>query len=84
MIWNVYTIYDSAAKAFGRPFFFQADGQAIRTFTDMREDKESDIGKHPEDYSLLRVGRWDDQTATLHAEQPTKLGSPTTELKEVK
>ena len=52
---NVYTIFDSAAGAYMRPFFMQSDGQALRSFTDIATDKDHEIGKHPEDYSLYRI-----------------------------
>jgi len=62
---NVYTIYDQAAGAYLRPFFMQSDGQAMRTFTDIATDADHDIGRHPKDYSLFRIGSWDDNTAKL-------------------
>ena len=65
---NVYTIFDSAAGAYMRPFFAQSDGQALRGFTDISCDAEHDIGKHPEDYSLYRIGTFDDQKAKLDPE----------------
>jgi len=57
----VYTIFDSATAAYMRPFFMQSDGQATRAFSDIANDPDHDIGKHPEDYSLYRIGQWDDQ-----------------------
>ena len=62
---NVYTIYDTAAGAYMRPFFVQSDGQAIRAFKDLALDASHDVGKHPEDYSLFRIGVYDDNTAKL-------------------
>lgn len=56
----IYTIFDSAAGAYMRPFFMQSDGQAMRAFTDIACDAEHDIGKHPEDYSLCRIGMFED------------------------
>ena len=62
---NVYTIFDSAAGAYMRPFFMQSDGQALRSFTDIATDKDHEIGKHPEDYSLYRIGTYDDNVGRL-------------------
>ena len=52
---NVYTIFDSASSAYMRPFFMSSDGQALRSFTDISQDAEHEVGKHPEDYSLFRI-----------------------------
>lgn len=65
---NVYTIFDSASQAYMRPFFMQSDGQALRSFTDIAQDADHEIGKHPEDYSLYRIGTYDDQKGALHPE----------------
>ncbi len=65
---QVYTIYDAAAVVYMRPFFAQADGQAKRSFADLVTDATHDCGKHPEDYSLVRIGRYDDQTGVLDKE----------------
>lgn len=60
-----YAIYDTAGKAYMRPFFMMADGQARRVFQDMANDESHDIGKHPEDYSLFRIGQFDDNSGEL-------------------
>lgn len=57
---NAYTIYDTAAAAYMRPFFMQSDGQAVRMFRDIATDAEHEVGKHPEDYSIFRIGIFDD------------------------
>ena len=61
MINRMYTIYDSAAEVYMRPFMLQADGQAIRAFTDLVNNPQEPIGQHPEDYTLLFCGLFDDQ-----------------------
>lgn len=65
---NLYSIYDTATGAYARPFFSQADGQAIRMFSDIARDPEHEVGKHPKDYSLFRIGIFDDQSAQLTPE----------------
>lgn len=65
---NVYSIYDTAVGAYMRPFFLQSDGQAQRMFKDLVQDKEHDVGKHPEDYSLVRIGSYNDQKGKLEPE----------------
>lgn len=70
---NAYTIYDVASGVYMRPFFSQADGQAIRGFNDIALDMNHEVGKHPEDYTLYRVGSFNDTTGKLEGEQLEKL-----------
>ena len=70
---NAYTIYDVASGIYMRPFFSQADGQAVRGFKDIATDAEHEIGKHPEDYTLFRIGSFNDTTGKMEGEPPEKL-----------
>ena len=70
---NAYTIYDVASGVYMRPFFSQADGQAVRGFKDIATDADHEIGKHPEDYTLYRMGTFNDTTGTLAGEELEKL-----------
>lgn len=55
-------IYDSKAEAWTTPMFFQATGQAVRSFGDAVADEKSEFGKHPEDYVLFLLGDWDERS----------------------
>lgn len=70
---NAYTIYDVASGVYMRPFFSQADGQALRGFNDLATDAEHEIGKHPEDYTLYRIGDFNDSTGEIRGENLEKL-----------
>ena len=70
---NVYSIFDSASGLYSRPFFTQSDADAIRSFSDIAIDAEHPIGKHPADYTLFRVGLWDDTTSKLTDEDNSSL-----------
>jgi len=70
---NAYTIYDVASGTYMRPFFSGADGEAVRGFKDIATDAEHAVGQHPEDYTLHRVGWWNDTTGELCGESPEKL-----------
>lgn len=72
---NAYSIYDTASGAYTRPFFLQSDAQALRTFKDVCNDSEHEIGKHPEDYTLFRIGIFDDNRAELIKETPEALAT---------
>lgn len=62
---NIYSIYDTAAGLYSRPFFCQSDAEAIRMFADLSVDAEHPVGNHPEDYSLFRLGIYDDVKGSL-------------------
>ncbi len=67
---NVYSIFDTASGLYSRPFFTQSDPEAMRSFTDIAVDADHPIGKHPEDYSLFRLGTFDDDSGKLNKEDP--------------
>ena len=58
------SIRDSAADAYGRPFFLSSVGVAIRSFTDEvnRSSEDNQIYQHPEDFDLFELGEFDDTT----------------------
>ena len=60
MVKNVYSIFDSAADLYLHPFYAKADGEALRVFYDVSIGADSEVAKHPEDYSLFRVAEWND------------------------
>lgn len=66
MIQQVYSVFDVKAGAFLTPFFLPSDGMAIRIFSDCVRDPNHQFGKHPEDYTLFRVGNFDCDTARLY------------------
>ena len=73
---NVYSIFDSAAKAYMSPFFMHNNGLAIRAFSDqVNSEKENQISKHPEQFTLFQIATYDDSTGKLEAvETPKPLG----------
>lgn len=65
MLLNAYSIFDTKALIFHAPFFFAQDGQAVRALSDLVADTNTQIGRHPADFVLYRVGDWDDQSGQL-------------------
>lgn len=62
---TIYTIFDSAAGLYMRPFYGPSDEAARRSFKDIATDKEHEVGQHPEDYSLFRIGTYEDTDAKI-------------------
>lgn len=77
MIHKQFSIYDSGAQAYLPPFILPRDEMAQRTFGDCCNSKEHQFGAHPEDYTLFRLGTWDDETAIFTPEPngPQTLGN---------
>lgn len=67
MLLNAYTVYDNKTLTYSPPFFQAAHGAATRMFSDLVQDTNTTIGRHPSDYSLFCVAKFDDQTGFLQA-----------------
>lgn len=61
----LFSVFDEKAAAYLPPFTFAQKGQAIRAFTDTLADENSQIAKHPEDYTLFELGAYDDATGLI-------------------
>lgn len=62
----MFSVFDSKAAVFGTPFFMPREAMAIRAFTDLVNDGRSMVSQHPEDFSLFKVGWFDDDKGVLH------------------
>lgn len=66
---NIYSIFDSAASAFITPFYMHNDGLAIRAFQDnVNAGDDNNIAKHPDQFTLFRLGEYDDKTGKITPE----------------
>jgi len=75
MILTIYSIFDTAAGAYMRPFFLQSDGQATRMFSDIATDPEHEVGKHPEDYTLVSIGTFNDNNGDIEPFKVTAIAT---------
>lgn len=65
MIWQLYSVFDSKACVYERPFCAHNDASAVRSFGDIAVDEQHPIGQHPEDYSLWWIGSFDDSNGVV-------------------
>ena len=70
MILHAFAIYDRKALTYHAPFFANADGAAVRSFSDLANDSNTTVGRHPGDYVLFRVGAYDDSAGGLLPANP--------------
>lgn len=62
---NLYVIYDSKSELYNTPFALLNDEVAMRSAQQLLADPHSDIAKNPEDYSLFKIGTYDDANAII-------------------
>lgn len=65
MIINAYAIRDKKALTYAPPYFQATDGLAVRVFGDLCNDRNTTVGRHPSDFSLFRVGAYNDASGML-------------------
>ena len=66
MIQKVFVVFDSKMKSHLLPFFLPQEGMAERTFKDFVNDENHQFGKHPEDYTLICLGEFDEAKAQFN------------------
>lgn len=71
---RVFTIYDMKAEFYMKPFFCLTPGEAIRSFSDAINETGSPFNRHPGDYNLYEVGKFDDATGQIEKISPVNLG----------
>lgn len=69
------SVFDVKAGIYTQPTFVVGVGAAIRSFTDAVNEQGHPFAKHAADYTLFRVGEWDDEQGVFHAEVPQSLGN---------
>jgi hypothetical protein len=66
MIKNIYSVYDSAAKAYMQPFYCSQDGEAVRLVEgNVNSQEDSIISRNPDQFTLFKLGKFDDQTGQI-------------------
>lgn len=73
---NIFAVQDSKAGIFMQPFPSVNELVALRGFADAAKNKETNVGKHPEDFNLYMLGTFDDTTGRFeNLNTPKMLGS---------
>lgn len=65
MILKAYSVYDRKTLQYHPPFFASTDGAAVRSFGDLANDLNTNVGRHPNDYVLFCIGEFDDQKGAM-------------------
>lgn len=67
---DVFSIYDHKAKAYSQPFHMVNEALAIRAFTANVNNPESAISTNPEDFTLYKLGSFDDNSGIFDSMEP--------------
>lgn len=70
-----FSVRDVKAEHFNRPMFVNAVGEAMRGFQMECQDPESMLHRFPDDFTLFKVGEFDQVTGYLEACDPVALCS---------
>lgn len=65
MLLKIYAVLDKAAGFFSSVHTAQNDAVAIRSFSDAARMPDTVFNQHPEDFTLVQVGTFDDQTGQV-------------------
>ncbi len=73
---KIFTVYDSKAEAYLQPFFAQATGAGIRSFSEAANSQDHQFHKHAADYTLFEIGEWDEIHGAMESHHAkTNLGT---------
>jgi hypothetical protein len=68
MIVKLFAVYDSVSGVYDGPVSCQNEGVALRSFSNVARNPETQVGQHPEHYSLWLVGTWNDADGSIVSE----------------
>jgi len=75
MMLKAFSVHDKAVTAFAQPFYARHVGEAVRSFTDLVNDPQTSVSRHPEDFVLYAVGEFDDSSGRFVVVEPQRLVS---------
>jgi hypothetical protein len=65
----LYSIFDNTTKLFEPPFVDINNGSALRRIQDlMQSNPTSPYAKFPDDFSLMCLGTWNDETGHIYTD----------------
>lgn len=67
---EILSVLDLKAKTYGRPIADVTLGSARRGFGDACVSPDGQFYKHPEDFVLMHLGEFDDQTGEIKTKAP--------------
>lgn len=62
---ELYVIYDSKSAVYGNPFAQLNDQVALRMAADLAQDMDTEVGRHPTDFTMFKIGSYEDTTGQV-------------------
>ena len=72
---QIYSIFDNKAGVFMHPFFLRSAGEASRVMIKNVTDPDGPMSSFPEDYTLFKIGDWDDNAGVIVGHAAESLGN---------
>lgn len=70
---TMYAINDAVSKTTGNPIVFPTDRDAIDSFRQLVNDETTVINKHPDDFSLWKLGEYNEREMQFIENKPSKI-----------
>ena len=70
---EMFVVFDRASAVYAGPFLHQTIKVAERWFMDVCSNKDNQIAQHPDDFTLMHVGSFNDGTAQFESKAPEKV-----------
>lgn len=70
MIVNAYTIFDTKSLVYSNPFYAPTHGAAVRIVQDAANDLNTSLGRHPADFVVYCVARYNDASGMFEPVDP--------------
>lgn len=62
MLLQVFSVYDSGVHIWKSPIFSRSQREVLGLFVEAVNTPTTEFAKHPTDFTLFRLGTWDDST----------------------
>ncbi len=82
MILKMFSIYDRMSEIYQPPCYFHTVGHALRAFSSLFVNPESNYHIHAADFQVWEIGTFDDQTGIVVRNQKLHLICSGTEIKD--
>ena len=70
----IFSVYDKKAEYFLQPMFARNAAQMLRDLSDVVSNRDSLLGKHPEDYAVYQLAQFDEISGAIFECNRVKLG----------
>lgn len=70
----LFNVFDDKTQVFCAPFCALTHSAALRDFAHAANDKNSQIGRYPNDYTLFCIGEYDDTTGLIEFTKMVQIG----------